>query len=68
MVVYFSGLQAEKKHLEHTECLVLLLKLAMCLSSAPQCLEQAFLWLTHGAGVGGDVQGSLVSTAGGTGT
>lgn len=55
MVVYFSGLWAEKKHLEHTECLVLLLKLAMCLSSAPQCLEQVFLWLTHGAGVGGDV-------------
>lgn len=64
MVVFFSGLWAEKKHLQHTERLVLLLELAACLSSAPQCLEEVFLWLTHGAGVGGNVWSSLVSTAG----
>lgn len=29
------GLWAEKQHLQHTECLVLLLKLAACLSSLP---------------------------------
>lgn len=36
MALDFPGLWAEKQHLQHIECLVLLLKLATCLSSTPQ--------------------------------
>lgn len=47
MVLYFSGFWAEKKHPQHTECLDLLLKLAVCLSSTPHCLEQASILMAH---------------------
>jgi len=45
MALDCPGLWAEKKHLQHTPCLALLLKLAACLFSTPQ--PGASIFMAH---------------------